>query len=202
MSVHIYSVASDFSGITPKVSQLHRDIVASSIAPVLQGVQISGTTSDDVIATFDTALSAPEIVTLDGLVAAHSNVVVTAAFQFWESNPAQSTLSEAWQNAISRTADPTGGGIYRLSWSLELRIVPVDALNGGAVARFMVDGSRKGDAYHRSVEWSAFSGWDRKIFTEGDTPLLEIDYRRDPTEGGNDNVEIRKLKLGVEYMEG
>ena len=123
-----------------------------------------------------------------------------STWQFWEVNPADSTLSEAWENAMTQTADPISAGTYRLTWCLELRVVPVGPKNSGVVARFRVDGSRKGDAYHPSVEWSAFAGWDRKVFAEGDTPLLEIDFRRDPTEGGNDSVEIRKMKMGIERM--
>ncbi len=132
----------------------------------------------------------------------------TVAFQFWETNPAQPTSSEAWQNGLSKTALPVAVGIYRITWSFELRVVLNGALNSGAVARFRLNGSRKGDAYYRpaartgetETEWCGFPGWDRIVFAEGDTPLLEIDWRRDPVEGGNDSIEIRKLKMGIEFM--
>ncbi len=132
----------------------------------------------------------------------------TVAFQFWESNPAQPTSSEAWQNGLSRTAAPVAAGIYRLTWSFELRIVLNGAMNSGAVARFRMNSSRKGDAYYRPLartgetdtEWQEFTGWDRIVYVKGDTPLLEIDWRRDPVEGGNDSIEIRKLKMGIEFM--
>ena len=147
---------------------------------------------------FAAALSAGEITALDALVGAHLGTVTSQSFQFWESNSTQSTLSEAWQNAMSKTASPVAAGIYRLSWYFELRVVPVTTLDSSAVARFRADSSRKGDACHASVKWSGFSGWDRIIFVEGETPLLEIDFRREPDQGGDDNVEIRKLKLGVD----
>lgn len=147
---------------------------------------------------FVAALSAGEITALDALMGAHLGTVTSQTFQFWESNPTQSTLSEAWQNAMSRTASPVASGIYRLTWYFELRVVPVTTLDSAVVARFRVDSSRKGDAYHASTKWSGFSGWDRIIFDEGETPLLEIDFRREPDQGGDDNVEIRKLKLSVD----
>jgi hypothetical protein len=99
---------------------------------------------------------------------------------------------------MSQTASPVAAGIYRLSWYFELRVVPVTTLDSAAVARFRINSSRKGDAYQASTEWSGFSGWDRIIFDEGEAPLLEIDFRREPNQGGNDNVEIRKLKIGID----
>lgn len=161
-----------------------------------------GLNSDEVDVTtlFDGPISAAQEATVTTTVQNHAGVAATKAFQFFESNPAQNISTEVWTNALTSTADATKGGIYRLTWNCELRVVPVGALNSGVVARFMVDGSRKADAYHRSVEWSAFSGFDRKVYSIGEVPLLEIDFRRDPTEGGDDQVEIRKLKIGIEFM--
>ncbi len=122
-------------------------------------------------------------------------------FQFWESNPAQSTAAEIWQTAMSRTADPMAAGTYRLSWYCELRVNPVGPVNSDAAARFAVDSSVKGSAYLTTGnDWHAFSGWDRFIATEGQQPVLTMEWRRDPDTGGNDNIEIRKMKLGVELM--
>ncbi len=122
--------------------------------------------------------------------------------QFWEISgaSAQSTASEAWANAMSRTSVPLVRGTYRLSYNFELRVVPAGGLNSAGVGRFRVDGSRKADAYHNSVEWTAFAGWDRRVFSDGDQVLLEIDWRREPNLDGNDAIEIRKLKLGVEFI--
>lgn len=121
-------------------------------------------------------------------------------FQFWEENVAVPTSSEAWQTVIAETALPLAAGIYRITYNFELRVVPNVTQNSGAVARVRVNSSRKADAYYHGTEWCAFSGWDRIIYATGDTPLLEIDFRRDPVEGGNDSIEIRKMKLGIEWM--
>jgi hypothetical protein len=125
----------------------------------------------------------------------------TPLFQFWESNPMQSTALETWQTALSRTADPMAAGVYRLTWYFELRVNPVGPVNSDAAGRFAVDGNVKGDAYLTTGnDFHAFSGWDRFVATEGQQPVLALEFRRDPDTGGNDNIEIRKMKLGVELM--
>jgi hypothetical protein len=150
---------------------------------------------------FVSALSAGEITALDAAVASASIATATTnAFQFWESNPGQATLLETWQTALQQTAQPVSGGIYRLSWYFELRIVPTGPVNSAAVGRFSVDSVVKGSSHYALTEWHACSGWDRLVLEEGETPVLEIGYRRDPVEGGNDSVEIRKVKLGIELM--
>ena len=73
-------------------------------------------------------------------------------------------------------------------------------LNSTAQARVLVDGGIKGNVNYRSEEWSVFSGWDRLVVAEGDSPVLLLEIRRDPAEGGNDTIEIRKMKLGIERM--
>jgi len=149
---------------------------------------------------FVSQISGSQITALDAAVLAHQGVSTVRDFQFWEINASGSTVSQAWQNAISKTSVPLKAGVYKISWSLELRVAPIGPENSGAVARVRVNSSRKKDYYHPHNKWSGFGDWDRIIFKEGDTPLIEIDWRRDPDEGGNDKIEIRKLKLGIEFM--
>jgi hypothetical protein len=126
----------------------------------------------------------------------------TPDYQFWESNPMQSTALETWQTAMSRTPDPMAAGTYKLTWYCEIRVNPVGPVNSDAAAQFVVGGSVKGSAYLTTGnDWHAFSGWDRYIATEGEQPVLALEYRRDPDTGGNDNIEIRKMKLGIERMD-
>lgn len=135
-----------------------------------------------------------------GKQATTGQVAGTTLFQFWESNPAQQTALETWQEAMARTADKMGAGTYRLTWYFEMRVNPTGAVNSNAMGRFLVDGNVKGNANVIGVDYHAFSGWDRFVATEGQQPVLSLEYQRDPVEGGNDNVQIRKMKLGVERM--
>lgn len=185
------------------LGSLEAEIRASSISAVLEETEAFTNTpapNDDLKITFDVALSAPDKTTLDALVAAHAGAPIVSTFQFFESNPAQSTVLQTWQTALTRTLVPVTGGIYRLFWSLELRVVVNVALNSGAVARFSVDSNVKANVHHRSMEWTAFSGWDRMVFVSGQAPVLDLEFRRDPTEGGDDTIEIRKLKMGLVGM--
>lgn len=193
-----YSIAAETATGKVNGTLLTNEINADpGITTALSYINTSG---DDMDIFFAAALGAPEVTALDALVLAHQGTVTVTAFQFWESNPMQTTSSEAWGNAMSQSSAAMSSGIYRLTYNFELRVVPNAAQNSGGVARFVVDGSRKADAYYRGTEWCAFSGWDRKVFAEGDVALLEIDWRRDPVEGGNDAIEIRKMKMGVELM--
>jgi len=122
-------------------------------------------------------------------------------FQFWEQNASSSTNQETWQEVFSRTPNPMAEGPYRLSWYFEMRVNPTGPLNSNAMGRFLVSGSVKGSANVATLHWHAFSGWDRYAASVSAQPPLSIEIQRDPDEGGNDTIEIRKMKLGVERME-
>jgi hypothetical protein len=124
-----------------------------------------------------------------------------STFQFWEENAIQATTEETFQNAISKTADPMAQGAYRLTWYCEMQVVASAELNSRSNLRFQVDGTSKGNTTVDSDEWVACSGWDRYWATEGEQPVLTIDWRRDPGVGGDDTVQIRRLKLGLEQMD-
>ena len=141
-----------------------------------------------------------EITALDALVGVHDGDPTDAKYQFWESNPAQTTTNEAFTEVLSRTAARMKQGTYRVSWYFELKLTPTGPVNSLAMAQMLTDASVKGSAATDSVEWIAFSGWDRFIAAEGAAPVLSLEIQRDPTVGGNDTVEIRKMKLGIEQM--
>ena len=146
-------------------------------------------------------LTAPQEAALTATVAAHQSTVTFRQFRFYEDNAVQSTALEAYQEAILRVATPTGQGAYRVAWYAEVRVVPGAAPSAGQ-AQLRIDGSAKSNTYlpADSEEWTSVSGWDRIFFKEGDTPSLDIRYRRDPGLGGDGTIEIRRLKMSMEYM--
>jgi hypothetical protein len=150
---------------------------------------------------FSAAISGAEETALDAVLTAHTGTTTSQSFQFWESNTAVTTVLETFDEKMSRTAAALVAGTYKLSWYFEMKVTVSGPLNSNGLAQFLVDANVKGSCQHRSVEWSSFSGWDRYVAAEGDTPVLSIEIRRDPTEGGNDTIEIRKMKLGVELMD-
>lgn len=151
---------------------------------------------------FVSALSAPEITALDAVVAAHTGVAVSLAFRFKEVNGAQTTTLETFQNAATLT--PLVGlakGPYKLSWTCELRVTVSGSLDSRVAVRFQVDGSSKSNTASNSTLWQCHSGWDRYFANANEKPALTLDYRRDPGLGGDDTVEIRKVRLGIERLE-
>ncbi len=83
--------------------------------------------------------------------------------------------------------------------------MPVSQLNSRAAGRFSFDdggGAQvKGNFIQDTEEWCGYSGWDFiNSLVVGDQPILAVEWRRDPTVGGNDNIEIRKIKMAIEQM--
>lgn len=145
------------------------------------------------------ALTAPQKTALDATVAAHQATVTLLAYRYWESAAVQSTPSGSWQEAFSKVATPTTQGEYLISWYAEMRVIPGLAASAGE-AQLRVDGSVRSSAYCVTEAWTGFSGWDRMFMGEGDTPTLDIRYRRAPELGGDGTIEIRRLKMGMEFM--
>lgn len=122
-------------------------------------------------------------------------------FQMWESSAIQSTPLETWQGAFSRTALPLASGRYRVQWHWEMRLVATGPVNSKGAARFRIDASSKAIDHTVETDWQTVSGWDRELgIVAGATPTFEIEFRRDPTVGGNDTVEIRRMKMSFERM--
>lgn len=121
-------------------------------------------------------------------------------FRFKEQNTALTTTAQTYQTALALT--PTLGlaeGIYIMSWTCELVVTPSGALNSRAQARFQIDGNTKSVTGMATQYWECHSGWDRYSAYEGEKPVVRLQYRRDATVGGDDTIEIRKIRIGIEY---
>lgn len=197
----IYSIAVDTLNGAADLTTLLIEIQADAgITTALDSNHIEAT-GDVLSVFFVTALSAGELTALDAVVAAHTGVAASVDFQFWESNPSQSTSLETPQPGLSRTAPAMTGGIYEVKYNCELRIVPTGPVNSKARAQFSTDANIKGSHAVVETEWSTFSGWDRQVLSTGDAPVFLIEFWRDPTVGGNDSIEIRKMRIGLELVD-
>lgn len=156
-------------------------------------------------AYFESTLSAGEITELDATVAAHDGYTLYApVVQRWAKQIQQTTDLETWQNAIQRTSQPLEHGAYRFAWNLELQVIQTGPqLDSKALARISIttgDTTWVGYCATTETEWVSFSGWDVCDFNCGAEPVVQIEYRRDPTMGGNDSVGIRRARLLIEYI--
>lgn len=194
-----YSIASDTASGVVSPDALTQEIDDdATITTALDRIDTAGDVLD---IHFVSALSAGEITALDAVVAAHAGAQSFTTFRFEEENAAQTTTLETYQNAATLTpSDGLKKGVYRMSWTCEHRITASGPLNSRVQTRFQIDGTSKGNTASVSEQWEVHSGWDRYFANEGEKPSLTLDYRRDPAVGGNDTVEIRKVRLGIEYM--
>lgn len=175
--------------------KLTREIVNSAIVTALSHIDTAGTALD---VWFDDALSGGDETILNGLVTAHVPVALRSKYQIWESNPDQTTLLQTWQTAFSRQSDPLKQGPYILRWYAEIRVNPVGPIDSRAAVQFRIDTDVKGSSINDANRFIPFSGWDRFIAVAGSEPTLDIQYRRDPGVGGNDEIVIRKLKMSIQ----
>lgn len=153
---------------------------------------------NDILLNFPNVLSGAEEVQADSIVLAHNGKKTFSGFRYSENNPVQSTVLETYQNAHSFTLPPVGAGVYIISWQCEIRVVTTGPLNSAGDLRFRIAGGNNGVGHWLHEEWNTISGFDRVSFEEGEEPTIELQYRRDPTIGGNDTIEVRRVRLGVE----
>jgi hypothetical protein len=208
VDVRNFTIATDTVNGKLNESALEAEIGATAaIQKALDGIARKGDGTFDV--RFADTLGPTEVTALTGdtdppspgsVIWDHTGDPLIESFQFWELNPADTTTLETWQEVMSRTAAALLDGSYRLSWYFELKLTPTGPINSKAMARFLVDGNVKGNVQTVEDGFVAFSGWDRFSGADGDKPVLSLEIQRDPTLGGNDTVEIRKMKLGIELM--
>jgi len=193
-----FSVANDTASGIVNGRQLTNEIPASGITTTLHGIFVEG---DNLDIVFVSGLPGPELTTLSGVVSAHDAVTPVFGWKKWEDNSISNTALETWQEKFKRTAPPLPGGMYRVSWNFELKVIPIGPLNSKASGRLLINGSPKGIFHSNENEWTGYSGWDFIKFKIGETPELSVEWRRDPTEAGNDSVEIRRVKMSLENMD-
>lgn len=171
--------------------------------PTLSGLSLDRIDSkgDEFSIYFDAPLTAPEVTALDAVVFAHDGVDTFGEFQFFESNASQVISVQPYQDVFVATTLALQKGIYIITWNAECRVVPTGALNSACRGRIKIDGNNKGLFSWQHEQWQTHSGWDRQRFDEGQVIDLTMQFSRDPDVGGNDDVEIRRMKFGIELKE-
>jgi len=195
----LYNIATETANAKVNDSMLADEIIVLGLSVTFAYV---GTAGGTLSVVFDAALSAGDIISLDAAVLAHQGLTLSPAFRMFESVAIQSTSLQTYQVALSQTpATPLSGGAYRIAWYCEMRVVPSGPLNSQGQARMRFNTDLLGVSVMVSEEWTAFSGWARKAgLPDGATPTLELSFRREPTLGGNDAIEIRELRMSFEKM--
>jgi len=198
----LYTIATETASAAVNSRMLRNEITADGTVGGLTLLSIDkDIDADELRLSFSVALTGGEITALDAVVLAHAAVTTVRTWQKWESAAQQNTTLETWVSAIQQTAAALSEGTYRIAWYMEVRLTPVAQLNSRAAARFSFGGSVKSTGFSDVDEWVPISGWDFIQAAEGDTPVVEIEFRRDPAVGGNDTIDARKFKMSTELME-
>lgn len=162
---YTYTISIDFPNGVVDVDTLSQEIDASSISSgVLEGVTTDTPAADTCYIQFDLALSAPDVTTLDGIVAAHTGVP-NPVFETSDSFTAQFVLDGASDNgmaALTVRQNNIGGEWLYLE----------NAVDGTAVGKF-----RQTAAGHPRMLLDSATGTNRiKMAPEDDSFVVAVAF--------------------------
>ena len=187
-----YSIQNDFPNQAVAVDVLTVQIQDSTIVPTLDAINING---DDCEIVFATDLSAPEVTTLDGIVAAHLGIPFNNGTQRVNVIAAQDNATTTFQTAATLAMEPVGVDQYVLSFYCEIRVT---GGNNNSQARFqlLLDGS---DIAEGGVEGLTFfdcrSGSLLISTNRGSAPVIEMQWRQNS--GAATTAQIRRVRLAA-----
>jgi len=186
-----YSIQNDFPNQAVDASVLTIEVEDAAIAPALDGINING---DDVTLEFDADLSAPEVTTLDGVIAIHTGVGFNDSPQRINVIAAQDNATNVWTDAAQLTADPVGMAQYTLSFYCELR---TSGGNNTSQSQFqvLIDGSEVASGGTRGVEFFDARSGNLVISTNrGASPVITLQHRQN---GAAATAQVRRCRLAL-----
>jgi len=186
-----YSIQNDFPNQAVDASVLTVEVENATIAPTLDGINING---DAVALEFDADLSAPEVTTLDGVVAAHQGVPFNEGPQRVNVIAAQDNATTTYAEAARLDADPVATDKYQLLFYCELR---VQNGNNNARAQFQltVDGSEVASGGIEKLGFFDARSGNLVISTNrGLSPSIVMNFRQN---GNSDTAQIRRVRLAL-----
>lgn len=184
------SIANDFPNQKVTPCCLKKEIDGSSITPALIGIHTAG---DDCDCWFETALSSGDETTFDGLVAAHQAPDLKDATQTVTSGAEDTTTETDYQNKVTLNSDPLIAGTYLISWNFEVRLTD-GGLGCGLRTQVECDSAERSEDNWEKEFWHHNNGSAIVDFEDGDTPVIEINYK---VVGSGDTARIRRARLSL-----
>lgn len=187
-----YSIQNDFPNQAVAPSVLSVEIENSTIVQILDGINVNG---DDVEIVFDTDLSAPEVTTLDGIVAAHQGIPFNNGAQRVNAIAVQDNATTTFQTAATLNMEPIGLEQYILSFYCEVR---VNGGNNNSSVRFqlLLDGSDVAEGGTEGVTFFDSRSGSLLISTNrGAAPVIEMQWRQ--AAGSSTTAQIRRVRISV-----
>jgi hypothetical protein len=96
------------------------------------------------------------------------------------------------QDKIDKTAKPVAAGDYIISFFCELKTDTDDT--SGCQVSVLVDSQEKAECNWGKSQWHSFSGEARFTFNEGDTPRMQIQFKRI---GAAATVSVRRAYVAL-----
>jgi hypothetical protein len=187
-----YSIQNDFPNQAVDASVLTVEVGDAAIVPALDGINING---DDVTLEFDADLSAPEVTTLDGVIAVHAGVPFNDNAQRINVIAAQDNTTTLWEEAARLDADPVGAEQYALSFYCELRKQGGNN-NSRSQFRLLVDGSEVAAGGIEKLEFFDARSGNLVISTNrGSSPSIVMEFQRAGATAAT--AQIRRVRLAL-----
>jgi len=128
---------------------------------------------------------------------------VSERYKRWqkkESNSVQEKSGAGFDTKLTLNAKPVVGGKYRIMFNGEARVKPGGGLTSQPKFRIKIDGTTTAlRTFPASTEWAGVCAWDIKQFSEDATPTVIVEVQRFE---GSETIEVQRLKVSIELMEG
>ena len=198
MAEYIYSVSRDTKVGACIPGKLWLEIERGVPDVTLINVDVTG---DVLTVSVDGELDAGDQQLLSDVISAHIGLDTSARWQPRSSVAVQTDTTGTLGDALDWTGDPLEPGLYRFSFSLELRVQ-----TGGsdaARASILIDGVAKHDLWSLPVNsWQTFSGWHFARYDSGEAPRVQVQFSRTPSITPTpDTAEIKNIYVSWERMD-
>ena len=187
-----YSIQNDFPNQAVDPTVLTVEIESSTIVPALDGINING---DNCEIVFVSDLSAPEVVTLNQIVATHTGIPFNNSAQRVNAIAAQDNSTNTWQPAVVLNADPIDAVQYTLSFYLEMRVTGGNN-NSQCQYQVLLDASEVASGGVEGVTFFDSRSGSLVVSTSrGSSPAVSIEFRQNA--GTSTTAQVRRVRLAI-----
>lgn len=205
-TTYTYSVAADTATGVLNSSLLSQEIQDSSMTQPakddLSGINTSGDVLQIVFLNAISTGAGSDKEKLDAVVLAHTGATTTTDTQRAQDfATVQTNATTTWQNALSLVCPPLVAGVWAVDVRCELRLQnEADFSSGGpdraADARLTIDGANRANWLTPWQDFDNKQASDVLSFVEGDTPTLNLDFRR----RGTDTAEVTRCIINLTFI--
>lgn len=192
-TTYTYSISNDFPNQAVDLTTLEIEINANSVISADRTLDGLNTDGDDCNIVIDDALSVDQKTELDTIVGNHQGVALLDTPQRANSLAEQTNSTSTWEDALTLSPGALKGGNWQVTWYCEIKVQTQDN-NSGIFARLTLNSTERTFSSSASDQYQSFSGSGLLTFNDGDTPVLDLQFRR---VGTSNDALIRRCQIAI-----